>query len=309
MNTSKFVWCYKISEGLKCKADAEHLIIRCDSGRDRLQTMLRIKWIPAFFLLSTLSMVFIRGRCNEPYGFRKIHEGMLWPGAYVPYDVHPELASEPKFTTVLMAVIMKIQENSCVRFVPMMKGRKFLYFTPRKGTVRFVGYLPSETSDEVSIDSFDPPEILRIVMYAIGVEDELHRPRAEVYYDVINRGIINDDSRALESGGYRNDSLYLYYPPYSLKTVMHYPLKNYTTGSTQIVTNCKDWKYRKYDMDRDIDYDLDRIRGLYRTLYRFNRIEACNTCGHRAKYIRCSFIINPLELKKFFPPQPNFTLN
>lgn len=209
----------------------------------------------------------------------------LWPGGLVEYEMDITFESYTNFMPRFFNVTMLIGQKTCVRFVKTRGVRNDIVLIMRlakpfgergRQNVLHNGHF-NYTLISLREDS-EERTILHELMHSIGIADEQSREDrdnyVEIYYAQVMKGMeysFNKENFPPKPSAY---------PPYSLRTAMHYPLEAYSNNSRMNVLRIKNAKLSSSPSDHYVAYDIDRISGLYFHLYKCQNVEACKhlTC-------------------------------
>lgn len=212
-------------------------------------------------------------------------DATLWPRGLVEYDVHPTLRNSYDFMTKIYNLTMLIGLRTCVRFVRTRGMRNDIVFIipferpfaerGRQGNFRnryfnhtLVG-LPRNADDRT---------VLHELMHSIGIAGEQNREDRDTYVTINFANIMPG-----KEGAFKKEIFPPHpsaYPPYSLRTAMHYPLTAFSNNSRLKTITIKNSSILSSYSEHHVAYDLDRISGLYYHLYQCENVEACKhlTC-------------------------------
>lgn len=209
----------------------------------------------------------------------------LWPGGLVEYELDNSFGSvKQDFIPRFFNVTMLIGQRTCVRFVKSRGVRNNIVTIlrlakpyaergrqeyKRNGHFNYTLVSLREDSEERTI--------LHELMHSIGIADEQRRADRDMYVTIYTAQILPgmEDTFRKENFPPKLSA----YPPYSLRTAMHYPLEAYSKEPRLNVIAIKNTTILP-SAEHNVAYDLDRVSGLYFNLYKCQNVEACKrlTC-------------------------------
>lgn len=209
----------------------------------------------------------------------------LWPNGIVYYDLHPNLAIDRNFRYSLTKVILKIQLYTCVSFFRATKKTdRILFIYP--GRSNYAAHIGQQEVNTVMLFNRDEATILHELMHVLGIHHEQRRSDSRNYIK-FNK----DKTIANETYNFEPVSDFppagSSYPPYSVKTTMHYPLNAFAINdtSTTIELLCHGWEMHPYNMSTNFLYEADRIIAIYNQILNPKCIHGRN--GYYEKYSTC----------------------
>lgn len=252
------------------------------------------------FVLICLRLTIYFTALNKAWGQRSRNncEMSLWPGARVEYELHPELSKYEDFVTRFYNLTMLIGSRTCIRFYRTRKLRNDIVFimpldtafanrgrqrNSRNGLFKYTLVSLPKTSDERTM--------LHELMHSIGIAGEQNREDRDTYIQINYPHISSSKKAAFDKIMFPPKPSA--YPPYSLKTAMHYPLEAFATGpNIRTITIKNNTITPAEDQSKHhVDYDLDRISGLYYHLYKCQQLQECKhlTCIQSNYIIRSQY--------------------
>lgn len=227
-----------------------------------------------FTMLHKASCERSRNTCND----------RLWPGGLVEYELDQNFQSH-EFIPRFYNVTMLIGHRTCVRFVKSRGVRHNIVlilplpkpFADRGRQKNLHNGRFNYTLVSLQRDSTERT-ILHELMHSIGIADEQNRQDRDTYITINRANIMSGMEYAFIKEDFPPKPSA--YPPYSLRTAMHYPLPGYSNNSRINVISIKDAKLLRAASEHYVAYDIDRISGLYFHLYKCQNVEACQhlTC-------------------------------
>ncbi|XP_076326092.1 zinc metalloproteinase nas-7-like [Tachypleus tridentatus] len=103
----------------------------------------------------------------------------LWPNATVPYFLDVKYSNWQR--NKLVSSMKKIEDVSCVKFVPKTNEKVFLNIIKGKGCKAHIGYTGKPVKTTLGKNCFTSPRIIHELMHVLGFIHEHNRPDRDNY--------------------------------------------------------------------------------------------------------------------------------